>query len=147
MNAQSVPEGWVTRPTREFGTMVGPFYEPADRDPHQCGFLAEGKHGNKRGFVHGGMIATAFDAALGTAAWASANQQPSVTVQLNIHYVGALSIGQFARIQTDIVRTTRSLVFLRGIMQVADRTIAVADGIWKILHDSRTGSKAELHRG
>lgn len=114
--------------------MVGPFYEPADRDPLQCGFTAETKHGNKRGLVHGGMIATAFDAALGTAAWSAAGQKPSVTVQLNVSFVGALEMGEFAHIRTEIVRATRSLVFLRGTMMVAARVIASADGVWKILN-------------
>lgn len=141
MSTETLPDGWVVRPAKEFSTMVGPFYEPPDRDPRQCGFLTEQKHGNKRGFVHGGMIATAFDAALGTAAWAAANQQPSVTVQLNVQYVGALPIGRFARIQTEIVRATRSLVFLRGTMQAADRLIAVADGIWKVLGNVGTDAR------
>ena len=48
-------------------------------------------------------------------------------------YVGALALGEFADLQAEITRATRSLVFLRGTMRVGDRTVATADGVWKIL--------------
>ena len=41
--------------------------------------------------------------------------------------------GEFAEIEVEIVRATRSLVFLRGVMRVGDRVVATADGVWKIL--------------
>ena len=128
-----VPEGWVLRPTKAFGTHVGPFYKPIEGDDTLCGFLADERHGNKRGVVHGGMLATAFDVALGNASWVAAGQKPCATVQLNIHFVGALQLGEFAQMQAEVVRATRSLVFLRGTMTVDGRVIATADGVWKIL--------------
>ncbi len=129
----AVPAGWVVRPTKAFGTHVGPFYKPADGDDTLCGFLADERHGNKRGVVHGGMLATAFDVALGNASWEAAGQKPCATVQLNVHFVGALQLGEFAQMQAEVVRATRSLVFLRGVMTVDGRVIATADGVWKIL--------------
>lgn len=133
MTDDGIPSGWVVRPTKEFATLVGPFYQPEHGNETLCGFLASAKHGNKRGVVHGGMIATAFDVALGNAGWAAAGRKPCATVQLNVHFVGALQRGEFAQVQATIVRATRSLVFLRGEMTVGDRLIGVADGIWKIL--------------
>ncbi len=128
-----VPEGWVLLPTKAFGTHVGPFYRPAHGEALQCGFVADERHGNKRGVVHGGMLATAFDVALGNASWEAAEQRPCATVQLNVHFIGALHLGEFASIRPEIVKTTRSLVFLRGVMSVGDRMVATADGVWKIL--------------
>ena len=129
----AVPEGWVRRPAKAFATHVGPFWQPPEGGERHCGFLADHRHGNKRGVVHGGMLATAFDVALGNAAWDAAGQKPCATIQLNIHYVGALALGEFADLQAEITRATRSLVFLRGTMRVGDRTVATADGVWKIL--------------
>jgi acyl-coenzyme A thioesterase PaaI-like protein len=128
-----VPEGWVKRPAKAFGTLVGPFYGPPDGDLVACGFLADERHGNKRGVVHGGMLATAFDVALGNASWEAAQQRPSATVQLNVQFVGAVQLGEFAMITVELIRTTRTLVFLRGVMRVGDRIVATADGVWKIL--------------
>jgi len=129
----SVPEGWEKIPSKAFGTHVGPFYRPADGGSLVCGFRADERHGNKRGVVHGGMLATAFDTALGNASWDAAGERPCATVQLNVHYVGAMKLGEFATIRTEIVKVTRSLVFLRGTMTVGDRIIATTDGVWKIL--------------
>jgi uncharacterized protein (TIGR00369 family) len=130
---EGVPAGWVLRPTKEFATHAGPFYAPADGDDTTCGFLAEAKHGNKRGVVHGGMLATAFDVALGNACWRAAEQRPCATVQLNVHYVGAVQLGEFAAVQAEVMKVTRSVVFIRGTMKVGDRLVASADGVWKIL--------------
>ncbi len=129
----SVPDGWVRVPTQAFGTHVGPFWRP-DGNVLVCGFEAQAKHGNKRGVVHGGMIATAFDVALGNACWDAAGQQPSATVQLNIHYIGALKMGDFAVITSEVTRAARTMTFARAVMRVEDRVIATADGVWKVLN-------------
>jgi acyl-coenzyme A thioesterase PaaI-like protein len=133
LTKNGVPEGWVLRPTKAFGTHVGPFYGPAGGDQVECGFLADERHGNKRGVVHGGMLATAFDVALGNASWDAAGQRPCATVQLNVQFIGAVKLGEFASIQVEVVKATRSLVFLRGAMTVGGRTVATAEGVWKIL--------------
>jgi acyl-coenzyme A thioesterase PaaI-like protein len=129
-----VPEGWILLPTKAFGTHVGPFYQPPGGDPLLCGFVADARHGNKRGVVHGGMLATAFDIGLGNASWDAASRKPCATVQLSVQYVGALQLGEFAAIRSEIIKTTRSLVFIRGIMTGGDgRIVATAEGVWKIL--------------
>ncbi len=127
------PEGWERQQTQAFGEYVGPIYRPIGGDGLTFGFFADERHGNKRGVTHGGMLATAFDIALGNASWQAAKQQPSATVQLTIQYVGALPLGAFATIRAEVVRATRSLVFVRGVMTAEDRIIATADGVWKIL--------------
>ena len=131
--SMAVPEGWVRMPTQAFGTHVGPFYHPPGNDELVCGFMADERHGNKRGVVHGGMLATAFDVALGNASWTAAKQQPSATVQLTVQYAGAMQIGAFAHICAELIRVTRTLVFVRGVMAVGERMVATADGVWKIL--------------
>ena len=134
MTTAGVPEGWVVMPSKAFGTHIGPFYRPEGDDTRLAGFLADERHGNKRGVVHGGMLASAFDVALGNASWAAADQKPCATVQLNVHYLGAVQLGDFAEIEASIVKTTRTLVFLRGTMTVRGNPVAVADGVWKILN-------------
>ncbi len=130
---EAVPEGWAVRPTKAFATHIGPFYSPPDGDALGCGFIASPKHGNKRGVVHGGMIMSAFDVALGNASWTASAGRPCATVQLNISFVGAVKMGDFVFVRAEIVKATRSMVFLRGTMLVGDRVVATADGVWKIL--------------
>ena len=133
MDHGAAPEGWVLYPTKAFGSHVGPFYMPPGGGTAQCGFVADGRHGNKRGVVHGGMLATAFDVALGNAAWEAGGGRPCATVQLNVQFLGAVQLGEFAVVEAEVVRTTRSLVFLRGVMRVGAKGVAMADGVWKIL--------------
>lgn len=123
----------MRRPAKGFSTHVGPFYTPPGGGRSGCGFLADERHGNRRGVVHGGMLASAFDVALGDACWEAASQQPCATVQLNVHYIGAVRLGEFALVRAEVLKVTRSLVFLRGVMTAGDRTVATADGVWKIL--------------
>jgi acyl-coenzyme A thioesterase PaaI-like protein len=128
-----VPPGWKIRPGMNFNTFVGPFYEVDGGDSMRSGFVTDDRHGNKRGVTHGGMIATSFDVALGNAAWSAADGQRCATIQLTIQYVGALQLHEFAEVTVEVVRATRSLVFLRGVMVANGRMIATADGVWKIL--------------
>ncbi len=128
-----VPEGWVLRPTKNFATHAGPFYCPAGEEAGRSGFIASDKHGNKRGVVHGGMLMTAFDVALGNASWEASGQKPCATVQLNIQFVGAVKMGDFAVVTPEITKSTRTLVFIRGVMRVGDTVVATADGVWKKL--------------
>jgi len=128
-----VPPGWVIRPGKAFNTYVGPFYQRDDGDARRSGFVTDERHGNKRDVTHGGMIATAFDVAMGNASWDAAEQQRCATIQLNITYVGALKLHEFADIEVEVIRATRSLVFVRAVMNASGRLIATADGVWKIL--------------
>lgn len=132
--ADAVPAGWVVRPGKAFNTHVGPFYQLEGGDARLCGFMPDARHGNKRGVTHGGMLATAFDVALGNAAWDAAGQKPCATINLNVQFVGALKLGEFAEIAAEVVRATRSLVFLRGVMKAGGSLVATADGVWKILN-------------
>ena len=104
MSRIEVPPGWELRPGKAFNTHIGPFYQREDGDALRCGFITDERHGNKRGVTHGGMVASAFDVALGNASWDAAGEKPCATVQLNIHYAGALPLHSFAEIAVEVVR-------------------------------------------
>ena len=131
-----IPNGWAVRPATGFNELVGPYYEvdgaPAAEKFVQCGFRGEARHGNARGVVHGGMLATALDTALAQRCAAEAGM-PCAGIQLNVQYVGGMQSNDFAAIPPEVVRATRRLLFVPGVMRVDDRTIATADGIWTIL--------------
>jgi len=95
--------------------------------------LADASHANPQGAIHGGVLLAFLDHALSIIAWEAAGRLPSVTVQLNSHFVDAVRPGDFVELQADIVRRTRSMVFMRGILSAGDRQVVAADGIWRIL--------------
>jgi acyl-coenzyme A thioesterase PaaI-like protein len=44
-----------------------------------------------------------------------------------------VQIGDFVEAHCEIVRITRSIIFMRGTLMVGDRVVASASGVWKIL--------------
>src|SRR5256714_12404371 len=102
-------------------------------ESYRYGFLAEKKHHNRRGVVQGGMIMPLAVRSLGMTAWYANDKQPQATVHLDVHFVDAVQIGEFAEAKCRVVRRTRSLLFMSGEIIVGDRVVATANGVWKTL--------------
>jgi acyl-coenzyme A thioesterase PaaI-like protein len=135
MTMATVPAGWIAWDGTTFNAHVGGLYCPAAGGADEYGFLADERHANTRGVVHGGVFGVVFDTALGLASRDASGHRPSATVQLNMQFVGPMHVDEFAIIRCEVVRATRSLVFMRGVMTVHDRAVATADGLWKILQE------------
>ncbi|MBX6747993.1 MAG: PaaI family thioesterase, partial [Acetobacteraceae bacterium] len=60
-------------------------------------------------------------------------RKPCTTVQLNTQFIAPVRVGDFVEGRAEVLRTTRSVLFVRGMLTVGDRTVAHADGVWKIL--------------
>jgi acyl-coenzyme A thioesterase PaaI-like protein len=65
--------------------------------------------------------------------WYANERQPQATVQLDVHFVDAVKVGEFVEAKCQVVRRTRSLVFMSGDLMVGDRVVATAKGVWKTL--------------
>jgi len=132
----AVPDGWEVRHFGQpdgYSALIGPVLARRTGDGWTYAIQVEPRHLNVRGAVHGGMIASLADHALGMTVWEAVGRQPCVTVQLNIHYVSAAKLGDLLEVQGEVVRATRSVVFIRGLVSVAGRSVAMADGVWKRL--------------
>jgi len=125
---------WQPRLTNDFPHFVGPVLERLEDGRRIFAFQADGRHANDRGVVHGGMLVTFADQAFGELVLDSVGRKLCATIQLNTQFIAAVQIGDFVEGRGEIVRSTRSLVFLRGMLTVGDRTVAAIDGIWKVLH-------------
>lgn len=126
--------GWEIFEGQGFVDHVGPFYVRREANGlRSFGFIAQAKHANLIGVVHGGMLMTLADRALGVAAWDAAGGRPSVTVQFDMQFLSAVKMDEFVELAPELVRLTRSLVFMRGMLTVAGRAAASANGLWKIL--------------
>jgi acyl-coenzyme A thioesterase PaaI-like protein len=99
------------------------------------GFIAEPSHSNGYlDIVHGGALMTFADIALGLGVVnAIGRSSRSVTASLQTQFVAAGHIGDFITCRPEIIRQSASLVFVRGLLCVGEKTIASAEGIWKIL--------------
>jgi acyl-coenzyme A thioesterase PaaI-like protein len=117
--------------------LVGPFWsrpKKTDRgDSFEYAFLAGEKHHNLRGVVQGGMLMTFADRAMGRTCFYANEHQPQATVQLDMHFIDAVQVGEFVECHAKVVRRTRSLVFMSGELVVGTRIVATANGVWKTL--------------
>ena len=54
-------------------------------------------------------------------------------VQLDVHFIDAVQIGEFVEAKCTVVRRTRSLIFMSADLVVGTRVVATAKGVWKTL--------------
>lgn len=80
------------------------------------------------------------DIALGIGAVRELGEQRmnTVTASMNTHFVAVARIGEFVTCRAEVVRKSRHLIFVRGLICVGDRTVASADGIFKLLEPRPT---------
>ena len=96
-------------------------------------------HLNAAGIAHGGFIAAFVDAGAGTAAHRTASQSPCVTISLELKFISAVRLGQELVGKTKIQKKTKSMVFLTCELTAANKIVATASGVWKILKLSGAG--------
>jgi acyl-coenzyme A thioesterase PaaI-like protein len=70
---------------------------------------------------------------MGMTVWEAVERRRCATIQLNSQFVAAGKTGDFIEAYPEIVRLTRSVVFMRGTLTTAGRTILSAEGVWKVL--------------
>jgi len=56
-----------------------------------------------------------------------------VTAQLQVHFTSAGQVGSFILARPEVIRKTSQMVFVRTLIEAEGRTIASADGIFKLL--------------
>lgn len=125
--------GWKTMKGPGFSSLVGPIWAKRDGEGWRYGFLAEDKHENRQGAVHGGMLMTFADHAIGFVAWEAAGRRKCVTMQLENQFLAAVKNGDFVECDTEIVRAAKTVIFLRGVLKVKGRPVMAATGIWKVI--------------
>ena len=125
--------GWEPYRDEGFIGLVGPFWTKVSGDTHHYAFKAEDKHHNRRGVVQGGMLMTFADRSMGMTCWYANERQPQATVQLDMHFVDAVQVGEFVEAKCRVVRRTRSLIFMAAELVVGTRVVATANGVWKTL--------------
>ena len=131
-------DGWTRMSGTHFNETAGPYWVRQGGAGRQVGLLSEEGHGNGHvGTVHGGVLMTFADIALGIGVVDAAHTRDCVTLQLQMQFVAAAKIGSFLTCKPELVRGTSQIVFMRGLIMAGDRTIASADGMWKLLDPAK----------
>ena len=131
-----VPEGFRAR---EFGGgfigVNGPLYARRTEAGFQLGFRVEERHCNPRGICHGGMMATFCDMLLPVSAHVMSKdigQRFLPTINLQIDYLAPSPLGAWVQGEAQLLRATKSLVFMQGLVQADGVSVARVSGIFKI---------------
>lgn len=127
--------GWTSGEFEAFSAQLGPVWTRG-RGPEgelEVGFFATETHTNGHlGTVHGGLLMTFADTSLGMKVGEVIGGPRCTTVSLQVQFVSAGQVGDFLVCRPEVVRKTRNLMFMRGLISTGDRTVASAEGIWKI---------------
>ncbi|MCP5433328.1 MAG: PaaI family thioesterase [Alphaproteobacteria bacterium] len=133
-----VPDGYGLMPLVDpFEAYVGPFFERMRDGPSgpelMVAFRVDERHLNGAGSVHGGMLMTFADAALGTAIWRLTSRVPSVTVSMQIDFLKPARLGDLVETAPILTRRTRSILFVRATFEVGGEPVLHATSLWKVL--------------
>jgi uncharacterized protein (TIGR00369 family) len=132
---QLTSDGWTIVETSGFINLVGPLWQRMVDGQPEYALVAQDKHHNRRGLVQGGLLMTFADRACGMTARFVSGKPTMATVQLDVHFVDAGKIGETLMARPRVIRTTRSLVFVSCEVRANNRTIIMANGVFKILKD------------
>jgi len=134
-----IPEGAENVSIVGFNHYIGPIYRlsvDSDGMGARFGFIAEQKHMNSAGSVHGGMLMAFADVAMSqtTRLGVPRNTQPKAggTVSLTADFVGPGRLGDLIEAKVRVTRRTRTIAFMSADIFCKDRPILVATGLWKI---------------
>jgi acyl-coenzyme A thioesterase PaaI-like protein len=86
--------GWKIVKPIGFGELVGPIWRNGDA---RFGVLVEAKHLNFADIVHGGMLITLADQAMGMTALRATGNKPHATIELNMQFVSAVRLNEFVK--------------------------------------------------
>lgn len=114
-----------------FENHVGPFLFKDNGDgSYQSAFVASGAHVNSAGSLHGGLLMTFADYSLFAIARDHLGDA-CVTIAFNSEFVAGAGAGDLIEASGEVVRNTRSLIFVSGKIFCDDRTLMNFSGILK----------------
>jgi acyl-coenzyme A thioesterase 13 len=126
--------GWQTwgNGSDPFETLTGPFYMRAlAAGGYECAFMPEAHHANGMGNIHGGALMTFADFALFAHAHDSMSTHPCVTMQFESQFVGGAQVGGLIESAGEIVRETRTMIFIRGLISQGGKPVLAYSAILK----------------
>ena len=111
--------------------LIGPLYSRGEGRERVLGLRAEAKHCNSRGTVHGGILATLADVALGyTMAFATDPPGNLVTANLSLDYAGTAKAGDWLEVHVDVQKQGNRLSFANCYIVVAGERIVRASAVF-----------------
>ena len=109
-------------------------FKKIDETNYEFNIKVEEKFLNTGKIAHGGFIATIADTGMGNAAHIAAGNTRSVTINLDIKFISAGKQGDTLTGKVEVLKRTKSLVFINCKILNSNVIVATASGTWKILN-------------
>lgn len=112
-----------------------PLYSRKTADAVFIGLRLAKPHTNSRGLIHGGLIATLADNAMGLSCGAKlgGGRPRLVTVGLAVDFIGTAEIGQWLAVESDVIKTGGTLCFAQCRITANGTIIARANGTFRVI--------------
>ncbi len=113
--------------------LIGPLYCRGEGVDLVIGLRVETKHCNARGTVHGGILATLADVALGyTMGFSSTPPTGLVTASLTLDFAGTAKINDWLETHVDIQKQGSRLSFANCYISVNEQRIVRASAVFLV---------------
>lgn len=115
-----------------------PLYSRRNGNNVEIGLRLAAPHCNSRGLMHGGVIATLADNAMGLSCGAVYEKTFGeagaglVTVSLNVDYVASAKVGDWVEVRPRVVKAGRSMGFVEALVMAQGAAIARASATFRI---------------
>ena len=122
--------GWNLRDTTRYNAFLGPIMVQRTDHIVRVRMMPERRHSNLRDAVHGATTLGFVDVALFAASrmFGFVEADSAVTLDLSTQFIGAGRIGGPLDAEVELLRETRRLVFMRGLVVQGDDRIAAFSG-------------------
>ncbi len=135
MNSSDIPPGFAPHFRKSpFTDPWEPLYSKRTERAVIMGLRLAQPHTNARGLIHGGLIASLADNAMGySCAQATGWVSSFVTISLSVDFTGAAQIGQWLSVESEVIKTGGTLCFAQSLIKADDSLIARANGTFRVL--------------
>jgi uncharacterized protein (TIGR00369 family) len=132
---EDIPEGFVRRSRRSPLTDPWePLYSKETDKAVIIGLRLAKPHTNGRGLIHGGLIAALADNAMGhSCAHVMGGLSSLVTISLAVDFVGSAEVGQWLAVESDVVKTGRTICFVQSLIKADGMVIARANATFRVV--------------
>lgn len=117
--------------TEPFTTRIGPIYSKTVGNQFLLGFLVDETHLNIERVVHGGMLSTVADQAIGVnVAHASDQHNDVLTIHLSVDFISPAYLGDWVETTTTLSKVNGRIRFGSCELRVQDRLVLKASAIF-----------------
>jgi uncharacterized protein (TIGR00369 family) len=130
-----IPEGFEPHFRKSpFTEPWEPLYSKKTEKAVIIGLRLAKPHTNGRGLIHGGLIISLADNAMGYSCAQATDWTTSfVTISLAADYVGSAQIGQWLAVESDVIKTGSTICFAHSLIKADDAVIARANGTFRVV--------------